>query len=94
MAPVSFALGRLLVTRGAIQSVPREKLVELILRHSEGDWSELDADDIRANEKALVSGDRIVSAYETSAGRVFVITESEDDDQKRQVTTVMLSSEY
>jgi hypothetical protein len=35
----------------------------VLLRHGDGDWGELDADDKRANEVALREGGRILSKY-------------------------------
>lgn len=62
---------------------------ELLLRHEAGDWGDLDADDRRANDRAVQHGERVLSAYQTAAGRVWVITEWD-----RSVTTLLLPEEY
>jgi len=45
---------------------------------------------MRANDRALREGDRLLSAYKTSTGeRLWVITEAD-----RSATTILLPSEY
>jgi hypothetical protein len=60
-----------------------------LARHATGDWGDLCAFDRRQNEVAMCEGCRVFSSYETSAGRVWVITEAD-----RSVTTVLLPQEY
>lgn len=63
---------------------------ELVMRHVLGFWGDLDVEDREANERALVSGGRIFSAYTLpDKSRVWVITEAD-----RSVTTLFLPSEY
>ena len=65
-------------------------MLGLLARHVSGDWGDLCADDKQANDDAIVSGDRILSAYILSTGvKVWIITES-----NRQATTVLLPDEY
>jgi hypothetical protein len=45
--------------------------------------------DRRANDRAVRDGDRVLSAYETAAGRVWIITEWD-----RSATTLLLPEEY
>ena len=47
----------------------------LIARHFAGDWGDLDADDRRANDRAVRDGSRLLSAYQTAAGRVWLTIE-------------------
>lgn len=53
------------------------------------DWGDTCASDKKLNEKALCNGDRIVALYNTSKGRVFIITESD-----RTITTILFGYEY
>jgi len=71
-----------------------EELMSLVMpyvrRHSEGDWGDVSADDWKANDDALTSGERLFSAYEIGAGkRLWIITEAD-----RSSTTVLLPEEY
>jgi hypothetical protein len=59
-------------------------------RHSQGDWGELDADDVQENEFSLTYGLQLLSAYSLADGtRIWIITEAD-----RSATTVLLPSEY
>ena len=47
-------------------------------KHLTGDWGEVDASDWRANDEALVNGERLLSAYRTLKGvRIWIITEAD-----------------
>ena len=49
--------------------------------------------DSRANDEALTSGDRILSAYRTLKNvKIWVLTEGEDGDGKREATTILPGS--
>jgi hypothetical protein len=90
--PGRVALGQLTMTPGA-----RDALVagghippEFLLRHKHGDWGEVDAEDQRANERALLVGSRLLSAYRTRLDdRLWVITEAD-----RSVTTLLVPEDY
>lgn len=88
-----FEMGRLLVTPGADQALKEANvsLLLLLVRHSRGDWGDLDEDDKAANDAAMASGeDRILSSYVLpSDENVWIITEAD-----RSATTALLPSEY
>jgi hypothetical protein len=76
-----FDLGRLTATPGAIQQskVLGVDMLQLLLRHQLGDWGDLDAADKRANEEALKTGGRLLSAYGQDRDRIWIITEAATD---------------
>ena len=84
-------LGRVVATPGALKllSEASEDLFGYLVRHATGDWGELCAFDSRQNEIALRDGYRVLSSYDTTAGRVWIITEAD-----RSVTTILLPEEY
>jgi len=85
-----FHPGRILATPGALQLV--EEGVDLLVclkRHLTGDWGDLDEHDRGENDFALKNGFRLLSAYNTPRGKVWIITEYD-----RSVTTFLLPSEY
>ena len=84
-------LGRLLATPGALARLSEAGITPaaLLARHRAGDWGDVDADDRRANDRAVRDGDRVLSAHETTAGRVWLITEWD-----RSATTLLLPEEY
>jgi hypothetical protein len=90
--PARFQAGQLLMTAGIKDLVVKEKLnlIPYVVRHLNGDWGDIPAEDARANQAALRDGDRLLSAYQvTSEARVWIITESD-----RSATTVLLPEEY
>jgi len=84
-------LGRVLATPGALKLLTeaRELPFDYLARHAAGDWGDLCTFDRRQNERALRDGYRVFSSYETTAGRVWIITEAD-----RSVTTILLPEEY
>jgi hypothetical protein len=83
-------LGRIVSTPNALQSLTAEDIATAIQRHQAGDWGNLTDDDRMSNDRALVQGTRIVSAYNAANGtRFWVITEAD-----RSVTTVLLPEDY
>lgn len=103
-----FELGNLYITPGAMETM--EKLgidvIEILGRHQGGDWSEMDKEDIQANNDALEDGSRIFSSY-SAKGYLDVSDNrpcsSRDTDgvkfwviteADRSATTILLPSEY
>jgi hypothetical protein len=83
----TFNLGAVVATPGALDL--GVDLADLLARHSRGDWGDLGAFDRKANDYALKHGERLLSAYDAPAGRVWIITESD-----RSSTCILLPSEY
>jgi hypothetical protein len=86
---MSFALGQIVATPGAMK-YDAEQLSICLMRHARGDWGDLDAEDIAANDSALQYGSRLFSSYDMPDGKkLWIITEWD-----RSVTTFLLPSEY
>ena len=87
---VSFPLGQVVISRGAIASLSNEDVQHAIGRHASGDWGELSAEDLQENELSLEQGFRLLSSYRSATGRKFwIITEAD-----RSATTVLLPEDY
>ena len=85
-----FALGRLCLTPAAADAVPPDEVRLALARHASGDWGLLEPSDRRQNERALVTGGRLVSVYRTKKGcRFYVIT-----DAGWRTTTLLLPRDY
>jgi hypothetical protein len=85
-----FSIGFAGVTPGVLGKVLPSEIAASLIRHESGDWGDVPREDALANERALLEGERIVSAYESSCGvRFWVITEAD-----RSSTTVLLPEEY
>lgn len=92
-----FCLGRIVATPGALEALAKagQSALAFVHRHVRGDWGELDEEDRRLNDEAILDGSRILSAYRTRAGeKLWVITEATDDRGHRAATTLLLPDEY
>jgi hypothetical protein len=87
-----FQLGKLLATPGALDMLRKLNRTpfEFTERHRQGDWGDLDQEDINANNQALLTGARLLSAYRIDADtKLWIITEAD-----RKATTLLLPEEY
>ncbi|MFZ4535577.1 type I restriction endonuclease subunit M [Propionivibrio sp.] len=86
-----FPLGRTVATPGALAHCDKHNVspLSLIAQHHRGQWGCLVKDDKIANESALFSGGRLLSAYAVGGDMLYVITECD-----RSVTTVLKANEY
>jgi hypothetical protein len=64
-------------------------LLPYLERHLSGDWGDVGEEDRRENEYALNRQLRILSVYQTKAGKFWIITEAD-----RGATTFLLPDEY
>ena len=85
-----FALGRLLITPGAKETLEDSEVSQALRRHASGDWGDVSEGDRQENELSVSRNLRIFSVYHSSNGEKFwVITEAD-----RSSTTVLLPEEY
>ncbi len=89
MSAPRFTLGRVVATVGALQVIEQLEEFPYLRRHESGDWGDLSLEDKRENELSVERGYRVFSAYDTPAGRVWIITEAD-----RSSTTVLLPEDY
>lgn len=91
---VKFTTTALLATPGANAAFTADEQLAALRRHLSGDWGNLEAEDKAANNHALTDGSRLLSAYTIGAHKLWIVTEAEDDNGVRGVTTLLLPSEY
>ena len=93
-----FNLGRIYSTPGAFEALMRNESTgkELFERHLSGDWGDLDDEDKQANDEAIQSGARILSAYHLAdKTKIWIITDASiDANGTRLSTTLLLPDEY
>ena len=92
-----FSLGQVVATPGALEALEEAGQTPdfFLQKHHGGDWGEVDAEDWKANDQALVDGSRILSAYKTLKGvKLWIITEAEDDNGNRAATSLLLPTDY
>lgn len=89
-----FKLGMVVTTKKIAYEIDkdtsfREEITKCLDRYSKCDWGDTHKEDALLNDTAVDIGERILAAYETSKGSVWIITEYD-----RSVTTVLFPSEY
>ena len=104
-----FALGQLYYTPGAQDVLLRYQInpFDLLKRHVSGDWGDLCAEDVEANEEALTCGARLMSSYTLSSPNSDGDGNNEGNgkplepvkiwlitESDRSVTTLLLPDEY
>ena len=69
--------------------VEESDLLALLAKHHQGDWGDVCEEDRESNEEALLMQLRILSSYNFSKDKIWIITEAD-----RSVTTILLPSDY
>jgi hypothetical protein len=90
--PPRFDLGRIVATPGALAAMNRngQSGIEFLRRHQQGDWGEVGAGDANANDQAIASHERLLSAYRLNdQTKLWIITEAD-----RSSTCLLLPDEY
>lgn len=95
MRAARFPLGSCVATPGAIRTLERGggdwrmNAAAYLARHQDGDWGDVPPEDARENELSVREGFRILSSYEVSERRLWIITEAD-----RSSTCILLPEEY
>jgi hypothetical protein len=90
MNNILFSPGQIVATPGALELAEQGiNLLAYLARHLNGDWGDMDEEDKQENNFSLVNGYRILSAYETRLGKIWIISEAD-----RSATIFLLPSEY
>ena len=84
---ILFSSGEILATPGALGL--GVDLMPYLFRHLTGDWGDVDEFDKQQNDLAVKDGSRVLSAYQTPVGKLWLITECD-----RSATTFLLPDEY
>jgi len=87
---MKFKPGHIVATPGALALAENgTNLMDYLQRHLNGDWGDMCEDDKEENEFSLKHGFRLLSAYKTPHGQIWIITEAD-----RSATTFLLPQEY
>lgn len=62
---------------------------QALSRYQRNDWGDVCSEDREANDQAARTGERVLAAYQTSEGKIWIITEWD-----RSATTILFPSEY
>jgi len=87
---MKLTLGRIVITRGALNTLNAEDVLFSLARHQQGDWGDVWEEDWNENDYSVSRMLRILSAYRDRNGvKFWVITEAD-----RSSTCVLLPDEY
>lgn len=89
-----FKAGKIYMTIGIDNALKQNKgffkeIIGCFEKYLTGNWGNLTESDMEANNIALTNGERILGAYNTSQGKVYIITECD-----RSTTTILFANEY
>ena len=82
-----FPMGQIVATPGALGLDVDFR--PYLAQHVTGYWGEVGQEDWEENDLSIRQGFRILSAYDTVNGRIWIITEAD-----RSVTTILMPEEY
>ena len=89
-AQAKLSVGRVVITSHALADLHPDDVFDSLVRHTCGDWGILCEEDWEANDLALKSESRVLSAYVDRRGQKFwIITEAD-----RSATTVLFPEDY
>lgn len=86
--------GRVVTTARVFHELDLTVIASCLARHLRGDWGDLGEDDSRANWKAIEDGSRLLSKYVVRDEAIYIVTEAEDENLKRPLTTILFTDEY
>lgn len=87
---VPFELGWTVATPHVMEEVPRVEIIVALYRHQNCDWGDVCPQDKWFNDKAVKTGDRLLSVYHSKDGiKFWIITEWD-----RSATPVLLPEDY
>jgi len=92
-----FQVGQIVATPGAMALMAKLHIepLDLLRRHQQGDWGNIDQHDRAANLAALKDGSRLLSSYEIAQQKLWVMTEAAGEDGvTRASTCILLPKEY
>ena len=91
-----FSLGQVYATPAVLAHLERHAIFPsaLLGPHCHGEYGQLDEEDRKANDEALIHGGRILSVFVVEGERIYVITDAADDQDVRHATTLLFPREY
>lgn len=81
-----------LFTKMLLDRQLQSEVAEAYNRYQKYDWGELCEEDKSQNLEALKNGGRTLAAYDTSKGKIYIITD--DTKASPTVTTILFADEY
>lgn len=97
-----FELGQKVITASVINLIEEEKInsmdvLKMLVQHHLGIWGDTNPEDTKENDRAVKTGDRLMSVYNVKGIKFWIITDPApdfDNPRKRLSTTVLLPEDY
>jgi hypothetical protein len=91
-----FELGQCVATRGVYAHLAKHAIfpAALLSRHQHGDWGNVDQEDTKANDQAVLSGARVISSYTVAGAVIWAISDAIGTDGSRASTCLLFPEEY
>lgn len=91
-----FSLGQVYATPAVLAHLEKHAIYPsaLLGPHCHGDYGLVNEDDWKANDQAVVDGNRILSSYSVEGERVWIITDAVNELGVRPSTTLLKPNEY
>jgi hypothetical protein len=90
-------LGRTVVATPAVLAHLEKHAVfpaALLSRHQHGEWGNVDSEDAKSNDQALLSGARVISSYTVAYAVIWIVTEAVCESGQRASTCLLFPEEY
>lgn len=86
--------GQIVATRSVADEMKASELFRLevqeaLQQYISGDWGQMSETDKEENDRAVSEGERVLAAYQTSKGKIWIITEWD-----RTATIILFPNEY
>lgn len=91
-----FSLGQVSATPAVLAHLEKYAIYPsaLLGPHCHGEYGQLDEEDRKANDNALIHGGRIFSVFFVEHSKIYVISDSADGQGVRHSTTILFAREY
>lgn len=89
-------LGTLVATPAVLAHLEKHAVypAALLSRHQHGDWGNVDPEDAKSNDQAVLSGARVISSYTVAYVVIWVISDAVGDGGNRASTCLLFPEEY
>ena len=89
-----FEVGQVVATAAVAEFCTQTEFLEMLDKHRSGEWGQVPPEDAKENDLSVKEGYRILSAYDVRGKTVWLITEAQDDNGRRQSSTFLYPDEY
>jgi len=91
-----FDLGLVVATPSVLRHLEQHAVfpAALLSRHQHGNWGNVDPEDAKANDQAVLSGARVISSFTVAGAVIWAISYALGTDGNRASTCLLFPEEY